>query len=150
MNADNHQECGPMNVDDYHPDRPPMPLQTSTKQTFTPADLAAMPRKILGPVTLAEREGVFVHSFKCSICDLEFAVFSWQANRHGVGRTCCPECAQPTPMLHWRGQTSGSFQFDGDPAGAEIYQMCPLVDGPLLDDSVPAADNRFELDSTEG
>ena len=134
-------------VDDG-PERPPEPLQTSTERTFTQAELAAMPRKILGPVTLADREGVFVHSFKCSICDLEFAVFSWRADRHGVGRTSCPECGEPTPMLHWRGQTSRSVEFGGDPEGTEIHQMCPLVDGPLLDDSVPAADDRFETGPT--
>ena len=125
--------------------RVPEPVNDSWVKALTPEELAAMPRKILGPVTLAEREGVFVHSFKCSICDLEFVVFSWQADRHGVGRTYCPECGYPTPMLHWRGQTSWSVTFGGGPAGTEIYRMCPLVDGPMLDDSVPAADDRFDV-----
>ncbi len=49
-----------------------------------------MPVKAPGPVTLQDRQGVFVHSFKCSICDLEFVVFSWRANRHRVGSTFCP------------------------------------------------------------
>jgi hypothetical protein len=128
-----------------HPDLPPEPMQTSGVRTFTHEELDAMPRKRPGPVTLADREGVFAHSFKCSICDLEFVVFSWQASRHGVGRTCCPECGYATPMLHWRGRTSGSVDFDADGAGTEIYQMFPLVDGPLLDDSVPCADDRFDL-----
>ena len=138
-----------MSALDDGPERAPEPVQHSAGRAFTSAETAAMARKIPGPVTLADREGVFVHSFKCSVCDLEFALFSGRANRHVVGRTCCPECGVPTPMLHWRGQTSWSVEFDGDPLGAEIYQLCPPVDGPLLDDSIPASDDRFDLGPVE-
>ena len=55
--------------------------------TISAEDFARMPVKAPGPVTLQDRQGVFVHSFKCSICDLEFMVFSWRANRHRVGST---------------------------------------------------------------
>ena len=50
--------------------------------TFSEEDVARMPVFSPGPVTLQTRQGVFVHAFKCSICDLEFMVFSWRANRH--------------------------------------------------------------------
>ena len=66
---------------------PPFELTTISAQ-----DIARMPIKKPGPVTLQDLQGVFAHSFKCSICDLEFVVFSWRANRHRVGSTLCPEC----------------------------------------------------------
>jgi len=70
---------------------------------------------LIGPVMLADREGVFIHSFKCRDCRLEFAVFSWLANRHRVGVTFCPECGERTPMLHKRATVNESptFTLDG-------------------------------------
>jgi hypothetical protein len=55
--------------------------------TFSEEDVARMPVLSPGPVTLQNRQGVFVHAFRCSIYDLEFMVFSWRANRH---RTLLP------------------------------------------------------------
>lgn len=111
--------------------------------TFSEEEVALMPVKKPGPVTLQNRQGVFVHSFKCSICDLEFVVFSWRANRHRVGSTCCPECGRATPMLHWRVQTSQNLEFCSDGPGTEIYQMFHNSDVPLMCDSVVPADNRY-------
>lgn len=104
-----------------------------------------MPVKRPGPVTLKDRQGVFVHSFKCSICDLEFTVFSWRANRHRVGSTFCPECGTQTPMLHWRAQTSENVGFSSDGPGREIYQMFSPSDAPLMSDSVIPADDRYNF-----
>jgi hypothetical protein len=111
--------------------------------TFSEEDAARMPVLKPGPVTLQHRQGVFVHSFKCSICDLEFMVFSWRANRHRVGSTFCPECGRATPMIHWRTQTSTRLDFSSDGPGREIYQMFSHADAPLMDDSVVPADNRY-------
>jgi hypothetical protein len=113
-----------------------------------------MPVKRPGPVTLQDRQGVFVHSFKCSICDLEFVVFSWRADRHRVGVTFCPECGERTPMLHWRAQASDSLDFQTDGTGLEIYQMCPPLEGALMDDFVVPPDSRYispedQLEATE-
>lgn len=137
----------PVNDTPTGPDAPDQAqaMPAGELRTLTQAELAAMPRKRPGPVTLADRDGVFVHSFKCSVCDLEFVLFSWQAHRHSVGATYCPECGQRTPMLHWLGQTSDSPTFRTDGPGTEIYQMSPLIDGPMLDDSVPPADDRFDF-----
>jgi len=112
-------------------------------RTFSAEDLDRMPVKAPGPVTLAHRQGVFVHSFKCSLCDLEFVLFSWRANRHRVGTTFCPECGERTPMIHWRTQTSDSLDFRSDGPGREIYQMCPQLDGPLMDDSMLPPEDRY-------
>jgi hypothetical protein len=111
--------------------------------TISAEDVARMPVKRPGPVTLQDRQGVFAHSFKCSICDLEFVVFSWRADRHRVGSTFCPECGSRTPMLHWRAQTSESLEFCSDGPGREIYQMFSPSDAPLMDDSVIPADDRY-------
>ena len=116
------------------------PFESST---ISAEDFARMPVKKPGPVTLQDREGVFAHSFKCSICDLEFVVFSWRANRHRVGSTFCPECGERTPMLHWRAQTSQSLEFCSDGPGREIYQMFSPADAPLMGDSVMPADDRY-------
>jgi hypothetical protein len=106
-------------------------------------------RKRPGPITLADRQGVFAHSFKCWICDLEFVLFSWQRNRHGVGRIHCPECGQPTPMLHWLTVLSASADFDHEGQSPEIYQMVPVGDGDLMDDSSEPPDDRY-VDPGEG
>jgi hypothetical protein len=111
--------------------------------TISAEEVARMPVKRPGPVTLQGRPGVFVHSFKCSICDLEFMVLSWRADRHRVGSTFCPECGTPTPMLHWRAQSSESLDFSSGDPGLEIYQTFSAPDGPLMDDSIVPADDRY-------
>jgi hypothetical protein len=111
--------------------------------TISAEDVARMPVKAPGPVTLQDRQGVFVHSVKCLICDLEFMVFSWRANRHRVGSTFCPECGKPTPMIHWRTQTSQSLDFCSGGPGREIYQMFSQADAPVMNDSVVPADDRY-------
>ena len=100
--------------------------------------------KTLGPVTLADREGVFAHSFKCWVCDLEFVLFSWRRNRHGVGRVTCPECGVATPMLHWVTLLSLSLTFNSDADAMEIFNMVPIGTADLLDDSSPPPAERFE------
>lgn len=119
---------------------PPFEIATISAQ-----EVARMPVKRPGPVRLRDRQGVFVHSFKCSICDLEFIVFSWRADRHRVGSTFCPECGTRTPMLHWRAQTSESLDFSSGDPGLEIYQMFSTPDAPLMDDSIIPADDRYTL-----
>lgn len=77
------------------------------------------------------RQGVFIHSFKCQECTLEFALFSWWLDRHKVGNTACPECHRVTPKVHWvsvlandPGQRFGK--------GPEIYEHSPLGPDPRL------------------
>src|ERR1035437_5747028 len=143
----------PIPVEDEHEPElcayPPFEMSTISAE-----DVAKMPVKRPGPVTLQDRQGVFVHSFKCSICDLEFVVFSWRADRHRVGTTFCPECGQRTPMLHWRAQASESLDFHTDGTGLEICQMFPPLDGALMDDFVMPSDSRYilpedQLEATE-
>jgi len=112
--------------------------------TISAEDFARMPVKRPGPVTLQDRQGVFAHAFKCSICDLEFVVFSWRASRHRVGSTFCPECGRTTPMIHWRTQTSQSLEFCSDGPEREIYQMFHLPDVALMRDSVLPSQDRYD------
>lgn len=89
---------------------------------------------LVGPVMLADREGVFVHSFKCRVCRLEFMVFSWLPNRHRVGVTFCPECGERTPMLHRRATVneSPSFTLNGT---NEIFGLSGRPDSFVMTDS---------------
>ena len=113
------------------------------RSTNSAKDVARMPAKATGPVTLHDRQGVFVHAFKCSICDLELVVFSWRADRHQAGSTFCPECGESTPMIRWRAQTSDSPDFSSEGRGLEICRMFPPFDGSLMDDAVVSADDRY-------
>ena len=101
--------------------------------------------KTPGPVPLSSRQGVFAHSFKCSVCDLEFALVSWQRARAGVGRTFCPECGEQTPMIHYLALASSSPQFTDGSDGPEVYQLLPLGGDAarLMDDSVFPALDRY-------
>ncbi|MCJ7709781.1 MAG: hypothetical protein MUQ32_03025, partial [Chloroflexi bacterium] len=89
---------------------------------------------LAGPVMLADREGVFIHSFKCKACRLEFVVFSWLPNRHRVGVTFCPECGERTPMLHRRATVNESedFTFNGT---NEIFGLSSRPDSFYMSDS---------------
>jgi DNA-directed RNA polymerase subunit RPC12/RpoP len=79
-------------------------------------------------VPLREREGVFVHAFKCMECGLEFHLFSWRANRHRVGEVHCPECGRTTRMIHKRACVNENKKFDalGD---REIFSLFDAVPG---------------------
>ncbi len=88
-------------------------------------------------VPLSEREGVYVHSWKCLTCSLEFMTFSWQANRHRVGTIACPECGNRAPMFHCRAvvNESPTFSLDGP---QEIFRLWPWPGSRDMDDSVVA------------
>lgn len=86
-----------------------------------------------GPVMLGDREGVFVHSFKCRVCRLEFQLFSWRRERHMVETTFCPECGTRGRKLHWRLPVNESPAFG---SGTEIYRLNPYPhSGGFVDDS---------------
>ena len=92
-----------------------------------------------GPVMLADRVGVFAHSFKCLDCRLEFVVFSWLPNRHRVGRTFCPECGVQAPMLHYRATLSEDKEMAFEDSGAgdscEIFTCVPYGRAQLMNDT---------------
>ena len=109
----------------------PKPVPTDLMWIAT----SAMPEPDLdGPVMLADREGVFIHSFKCRECRLEFMVFSWLPNRHRVGVTFCPECGRQTPMLHRRATVNELHQFTLHGTN-EIYGLSSRPDSMLMSDS---------------
>ena len=105
--------------------------------------VAPLTMRLPSPVTLADREGVFAHSFKCLECDLEFVLFSWRADRHRVGGVICPECGRATPMLHWVTQLSTSQTFVTDDSQPEIYHYHPVGDAVLLNDSSEPPAHRY-------
>ncbi len=91
----------------------------------------ALFRSVSSSAPMKERQGVFVHSFKCQVCRLEFALFSWWPDRHVVGDTACPECHRITPKVHWVSVLPQDPQQQfGD--GPEVYHHSPLGPDPKL------------------
>jgi transcription elongation factor Elf1 len=92
-----------------------------------------------GPVMLADREGVYAHSFKCRECRLEWVLFSWRSGRHRVGRVLCPECGLRTQMIHYRATLSTSVEMILDDRqqgnSLEIFNCFPFGDADLMNDS---------------
>jgi hypothetical protein len=80
-----------------------------------------------GGVPLAEREGVWAHSFKCRRCTLHFVLFSWSATRHTSETVSCPECRATGSFMHRVTQLSGSRDFDIAPdREPEIFDVWPF------------------------
>ena len=80
-----------------------------------------------GGVQLADREGVFAHSFRCRRCRLHFVLFSWAAERHRPETIACPECRSSGAFLHMVTQLSASTDFDVAPdRQPEIYDVWPF------------------------
>jgi DNA-directed RNA polymerase subunit RPC12/RpoP len=88
-----------------------------------------------------EREGVYVHSFRCLSCGLHFMLFSWKADRHKASNVTCPECGQSGKFLHWRSTLSERMRMVAGPLTGrldqivEIYQICPWPRSKMLSDS---------------
>ena len=79
----------------------------------------------------AERQGLFIHTFKCEACSLEFAIFSWWPDRHTVVKTACPECHRITQKVHWMSTVADSpAQKFGE--GPEIFNYSPVGPDPRL------------------
>ena len=72
------------------------------KLASIPTNKIQIPLDYPDGVPKSEREGVFVHSFKCWKCGLHFNLYSWKADKHTVSNTFCPECGQQGYFLHWR------------------------------------------------
>jgi hypothetical protein len=81
-----------------------------------------------GGVQLADRAGVFAHSFKCHRCTLHFVLFSWLATRHRPDTIVCPECRATGPFMHRITQLSESrtFKFEISDRDPEIYDVWPF------------------------
>jgi predicted RNA-binding Zn-ribbon protein involved in translation (DUF1610 family) len=105
---------------------PEDPEGESTFQTSIDPKLLGEP-DLSGGVQLADREGVFAHSFRCDRCTLHFVLFSWAQARHTADTVTCPECGNRGSFLHRITQlsTSRSFRLDAirEP---EIYDVWPF------------------------
>ena len=94
-------------------------------------DLSGLLPSVSTFAALEERKGVFIHSFKCLDCSLEFAIFSWWPDRHTVVNTVCPECQRVTQKSHWL-STASSASGHAFGHGEEIYNWSPLGPDPRL------------------
>ena len=94
-------------------------------------DPASLRPSVTNFAALDQRKGVFVHSFKCLDCSLEFALFSWWPDRHMVVNTYCPECCRVTQKTHWRADisTTPGAKFRDGP---EIFDFSPMGEDPRL------------------
>ena len=100
----------------------------ATVQEVDPADLQP---SVTAFAPLLERQGLFIHTFQCLACSLEFALFSWWPDRHRVVNTACPECCRVTPKAHWMATvTDNPGQAFGQ--GPEIYHWSPVGPNPEL------------------
>ena len=87
-------------------------------------------------VSLAEREGVYVHSFMCNVCGLHFNVYSWKADRHRAATTWCPECGTRGRFRHFFKTVNESPTMSLEESRKlEIYDLCEYPRAQLLDDS---------------
>jgi hypothetical protein len=78
-----------------------------------------------------ERQGLFIHTFQCMACSLEFAIFSWWPDRHTVVNTTCPECHRITQKSHWMSIVADNpKQRFGE--GPEIFHYSPAGPEPRL------------------
>jgi predicted RNA-binding Zn-ribbon protein involved in translation (DUF1610 family) len=110
--------------------RPYDPQDPDEEHTFTtmvPTD-ALMPFvDTSGGAQLADREGVWAHSFKCRACTLHFVLFSWSPSRHTSETITCPECGARGRFLHRITQLSTSTTFSLAPdREPEIYDVWPF------------------------
>ncbi|MBP1704900.1 MAG: hypothetical protein H6Q36_639 [Chloroflexi bacterium] len=74
------------------------------------------------PVPIERREGVFIHLYRCRICQLKWAAFSWLADppELRVGTVACPWCRRPTPAIHERATVSNSVVYTEAELEAEV------------------------------
>ncbi len=112
------------------PGRPYDPDDPNEKRTFTTkmrtADLMPFV-DTSGGVQLADREGVFAHSFRCSQCTLHFVLFSWSAGRHSPDTIVCPECGGSGGFMHRITVLSESRTFSlASDRAPEIYDVWPF------------------------
>jgi hypothetical protein len=79
----------------------------------------------------SQRQGLFIHTFKCEACSLEFAIFSWWPNRHTVVNTACPECQRVTRKAHFLSTVSDNpaQRFGEEP---EIFHYSPVGPDPRI------------------
>jgi hypothetical protein len=88
-----------------------------------------------GGVQLADREGVFAHSFRCHSCTLHFVLFTWTRDRHSPETISCPECGNRGGFLHRVTTLSGSTSFRMDALREpEIYDVWPFRLPPMPED----------------
>jgi len=97
-----------------------------------------------GPVMLADRTGVYVHSFKCLACRLEFQLFSWLDDRHTASNVTCPECGKAGGLkLHWIATLNESSDF-GFGGAREIFQLNPRPGSILVEEEPDAGPPAWE------
>ena len=100
---------------------------TASEEDLDPNELSTS----IAPAAYRPREGLFIHTFQCMACSLEFATFSWWPDRHTVINTACPECQRITQKSHWMATVSDTPGLTFG-QGPEIHQWSPVGPDPKL------------------
>ena len=109
----------------------PDPDPTELDATLQEVDPASLQPSIQTFAPLSERQGLFIHTFKCMACSLEFGIFTWWRDRHTVVNTACPECHRITQKVHWMSTVADNpAQQFGE--GPEIFNYSPAGPDPKL------------------
>jgi hypothetical protein len=108
-------------------------INPNRNYTRQPVPVRQMKPMAVVTAPLSEREGVYVHAFKCLTCGLEFNTHSWLADRHQVGAVGCPECGERVRLNHWRAILSDSATFGS--GGIEIFMVSQPKGSALMNDS---------------
>jgi hypothetical protein len=102
------------------------------------------------PVPIERREGVFIHLYRCRVCQLKWAAFSWLADppELRVGTVGCPWCRKATPAIHERATVSTSVVFSEADLDAEVAGLVArLAPGArLMPDSLVAPMDAYAGD----
>ena len=119
-------------TDSTHAPREPETIEEVGYETSLEyIDPATVRPSIQSFASYVERQGLFIHTFQCMACSLEFAIFSWWPDRHTVVNTSCPECHRVTQKSHWMSTVaSNPAQRFGE--GPEIFHYSPAGPNPQL------------------
>jgi len=102
----------------------------TTEAPIVHVDPAELRPSVSSFAPFSQRQGLFIHSFQCMSCSLEFALFSWWPDRHTVMNTACPECHRITQKSHFMSAMSDNpKQRFGE--GREIFHYSPVGPSPV-------------------
>ena len=120
-----------MNESEQSPSKPETIHDAGYETSLEEIDPASVTPTVKSSAPFMERQGLFIHTFQCEECSLEFAIFSWWPDRHTVANTACPECQRITRKAHFMSTVSdNTMQRFGE--GPEFFNISPVGPDPKL------------------
>lgn len=141
-------------------DDAPRPVRLGTDPEFRraePGDLVYEMAPAHKKPELADRRGVWIHSFVCNLDGLHFNLYSWLPDRHTAATVFCPECGQHEGKFrHYRTQTNEAAGVEQGRASlrsghpGEVYRHCPGPAFSVMSDSTTRGLRRVKLTRVPG